>query len=175
MRNHSSIFSFPLPLLYLERRSVPKHNLHIFRVQRVFWSLGSFGDLPKEACKVWQMQSSVLRDPESQRGQGFVKSVSSRSLKSKVHGLNQAWRVFCYSCTLTLFSSGSITTWRATVRFFAEFFGFLFDNTSWCYLVVASPFSYSCALLLLFVVHVYALEQYRFIKHIYSCFRTLIN
>ena len=82
VRNHSSLFSFPLPLLYLERRSVPKHNLHIFRVQRVFWSLGSFGDLPKEACKVWRRQSSVLRDPESYRGQGFVKSVSSKSLKS---------------------------------------------------------------------------------------------
>ena len=44
-------------------------------------------------------------------------------------------------------------------RFFAEFFGFLFDNTSQYYLVFASLFPYSCALLLLFVVHVYALES----------------
>ena len=60
VRNHSSLFSFPLPLSYLERRFVPKHNPHIFRVQRVFWSLGSFGDLPKEADETWRMQSSVL-------------------------------------------------------------------------------------------------------------------
>ena len=32
-RNHSSFFfSFPLPLSYLERRFVPEHNPHIFRV-----------------------------------------------------------------------------------------------------------------------------------------------
>ena len=65
MRNHSSLFSFPLPLSYLERRFVLKHNPHIFRVQRVFQSLGSFGDLPKEVGEAWQMQSGILRDPES--------------------------------------------------------------------------------------------------------------
>ena len=32
VRNHFSLFSFPLPLSYLERRFVPKHNPHIFRV-----------------------------------------------------------------------------------------------------------------------------------------------
>jgi len=31
----------------------------------VFWSLGSFGDLPKEAGEDWQMQSGVLQDPKS--------------------------------------------------------------------------------------------------------------
>ena len=40
------------------------------------------------------------------------------------------------------FSSGSFTAWRAVERFFAEFFGFLFDNTSLCYLCVASLFPY---------------------------------
>ena len=32
VRNHYSLFSFPLPLSYLERRFVPKHNPHQFRV-----------------------------------------------------------------------------------------------------------------------------------------------
>ena len=80
--------------------------------------------------------------------------------RAQVHLVNYAWRVFCYSCTPTLFSSRSILTSRITERFFAEFLGFLFDNTSWCYLMVASLFPYSCALLLLFVVHVYALEKF---------------
>ena len=33
VRNHCSLFSFPLPLSYLEKRFVPKHNSHLFRVQ----------------------------------------------------------------------------------------------------------------------------------------------
>ena len=49
VRNHYSLFSFPLPLSYLERRFVPKHNSNIFRVQKVFQSLGSFGNLPKKS------------------------------------------------------------------------------------------------------------------------------
>ena len=81
MRNHSNLFSFSLPLLYIERRFVPKYNLYLFRVQRVFWSLGSFGDLPKESGEAWRMQSGVLRDPKSQTRHGFEKPCWSRSLE----------------------------------------------------------------------------------------------
>ena len=65
VRNHSNLFSFPFPLSYLERKFVPKHNPYLFRVQKVFQSLVSFGDLPKEAGEAWRMQSGVLRDSES--------------------------------------------------------------------------------------------------------------
>ena len=44
-----SLFSSPLPLLYLERRFVPKHNLHLLRVFLVL--LGSIG-----RCQGWRMQ-----------------------------------------------------------------------------------------------------------------------
>ena len=81
MRNHSNLFSFSLPLLYIERRFVPKYNLYLFRVQRVFWSLGSFGDLPKEASEAWRMQSGVLRDSKSQIRHGSEKPCWSRSLE----------------------------------------------------------------------------------------------
>ena len=73
--------------------------------------------------------------------------MTSRSLlvagvwRAQVHWVDQAWRVFCHLYTPTLFSSGSITAWRAAERFFAEFFSFLFNNTSRCYLVFASLFS----------------------------------
>ena len=60
--------------------------------------------------------------------------------RAQVHGVDLAWRVFCYSYTPTLFTSRSISTWRVAERFFAKFFGFLFNNTSWCYLVFASFF-----------------------------------
>ena len=32
VRNHSGLFFFPFPLSYIEKRFVPKHNLHLFRV-----------------------------------------------------------------------------------------------------------------------------------------------
>ena len=70
VRNHSNLFSFPLPLPYLGRRFVPKHIPHLFRVQRVFWSWGSFGDLTKEAGEAWWMQSGGIA--------GFGKLVKTR-------------------------------------------------------------------------------------------------
>ena len=55
-----------------------------------------------------------------------------------------------------LLSSGLIYHLEGGGEVFVEFFGFLFNNTSRCYLVFASFFPYSYALCLLFVVHVYA-------------------
>ena len=81
VRNHSSLFSFPLLLSYIEMRFVLKHNPHIFRVQRVFWNLGSFGNLPKEAGEAWRMQSGILRDSENQTRHGSKKLCWSKSLE----------------------------------------------------------------------------------------------
>ena len=106
--NHSIIFPFLLPLSYLERRFVPKHNPHLFRVQRVFQSLESFGDLPKEAGEAWWMQSGILRDPKSQTRHGSEKSCWSRSLE----GLGTLGRLDLEGLLLfvypNLLSSGSI-------------------------------------------------------------------
>ena len=57
-----------------------------------------------------------------------------------------------------IFLVDRFTAWSKVEKFFAEFFSFFFDNVSWCYLLVVSLFPYSCALLLLFVFHVYTLE-----------------
>ena len=71
-----------LPHCYTLRRDLyPKHNSHLFKVQRVFTNLGSFRDLPKEASEAQRMQSGVMRDPESQRRHGFEKPCQSRSLE----------------------------------------------------------------------------------------------
>ena len=69
---------------------------------------------------------------------GIRKAREEKTLRSSL--VAGAWSVFCYSCTPTFFSSGSILTWRVVERFFVELFGFLFDNTSWCYFVFASLF-----------------------------------
>ena len=69
---------------------------------------------------------------------GIRKAREEKTLRSSL--VAGAWSVFCYSCTPTFFSSGSILTWRVVERFFVELFGFLFDNTSWCYLRFVSLF-----------------------------------
>ena len=61
VRNHCSIFSFPLPLSYLERRFVPKHNPHIFNVVNVFGVAGKHWKKPRMADATW----SLLRDLEN--------------------------------------------------------------------------------------------------------------
>ena len=86
VRNHFSFFSFPLPLSYLERRFVTKHNPHLSRVQKVFWSLGSFGELPKKADEAWQMQSGILWDSESKTRYSSKKPCWSRSLEGLCAG-----------------------------------------------------------------------------------------
>ena len=122
VRNHSRLFSFPFPFSYLERRFIPKHNPHLFRVQRVFQSLGSFRDLPKEVGEVWQMQSGILRDLESQTRHGSKKPYWSKSLE----GLSTLGRLGLEGFLLfvypnLLLSSGSITAWRAAERFSQSF------------------------------------------------------
>ena len=65
-----------------------------------------------------------------------------------MHWVDLAWRVFCYSCIPTSFSSGLLTAWKAAERFFAEYFSFLFDNISLCYLCVCIHSSLSLYLLI---------------------------
>ena len=76
----------------------------------------------------------------------------------QVHGVDETWRVFCYLCTPTLFSSGSILTLRVADRLFAKFFGFLFDNMSWCYLVFSFLFPTLQTFILLLIMDKYGLR-----------------
>ena len=54
-----------------------------------------------------------------------------------------SWRVYYYSCISTDFLVDHFTSWREVERFFAKFFGFLFNNTCLCYLCVCFSLSYS--------------------------------
>ena len=80
--------------------------------------------------------SSGIREAKEEIG--LAKPSWSRSLE----GLGTLGRlgieVFCCSCIPTTFFSGLFTAWRAAERFYAEGFGFLFDNTSCVVLVFAS-------------------------------------
>ena len=73
----------------------------------------------------------------------------ARAWRAQVHGVDKAWRVFCYLCTPTHSSVDRFTAWRAAEWFFAEFFGFLFNNTSTCCLVFTFFFPTLLAVILL--------------------------
>ena len=158
MRNHCSLFSFTLPLSYIERRFAPKHNPHLSKCRKYFRTWEVLGICLKKPVRLGGCNRAYCRIQKAREDIIPRSPLVAGAWRAQVHWVDLAWRVFCYLCTPTLFSRGSIIVWRAAERFFTEFFGFLFDNTFWCYLVVASLFPYSCALLLFFVVHVYKLE-----------------
>ena len=112
------------------------------------------------------MQSSVLRDSESQTRHGSEKRCWSRSLE----GLGTSGRLGLKGLLLTHVSQlifqwidfhleGGGKVFRRVLRFFAEFFGFYFDNTSACYLVFASFFPTLLYFIFLLCGFVYGLEQ----------------
>ena len=74
------------------------------------------------------------------RRQDSEKFVGSRGLMgSSTWGRLGLEGLLLFVCS-NLFSNGLISTRKVAERFFVEFFGFLFDNTSWRYLVFASLF-----------------------------------
>ena len=78
-----------------------------------------------------QMKSAEPSTRTSKRSKGEATTAAPAS---------SAWRVFYCSCIPTTFFSGLFTAWRAAERFYAEGFGFLFDNTSCVVFVFASLF-----------------------------------
>ena len=74
--------------------------------------------------------------------------------------------LFVYS---NLFSSISIYRLKGNREVFAEFFGFLFDNTSQCYFVFAFFFHTLLTFILLLIFDEYCLEQFYYLfPRIYS-------
>ena len=130
LNSYLSIFRFL-------RSCQPKHLPHLFSVSsEILVLLGSIGrsHLLVDAIGLNYGIQKVREDktPRSPLVEGVW--------RDQVHGVDLVWRVFCYSCTPTLFFSGSISTWRVAERFFTKFFDFPFNNKSWCYLAFASFF-----------------------------------
>ena len=127
-----------LIVIPIERRFLSKHYPHLFRVLSFFGALGSIGRCQDGRCY------GLQRNPVSQKRKRFgVISLEQEAWRAQVYWVDQAQRVYYCSCIPTTFSSGLLTTWRATERFYAEGFGFLFDNTSCVVLVFASLFPLS--------------------------------
>ena len=78
--------------------------------------------------------------------------------RAQVHGVNSAWRVFCYSCSPTHSLVDRFIAWKVAERILAEFFSFLFNNTLVCYLVFAFFFLTLLDFILLLIFDEYGLE-----------------
>ena len=156
-RNSLNSTTLFLSIVKSLRAILPKpfsHHTHI--CEKAVWFFGK--QLRRDQFLISRCYGQVAESGKLKKKLVRRNLVGVGTWRVQLHQVDQAWRVFCCSCIPTTFN-GLFTVWRAAKRFFAEFFGFLFDNTSPCNLVVASLFSYSCALLLFFVIHVYALEQ----------------
>ena len=117
------------------------------------------------------------RNPGSQKRNRFgATSLEQEAQRAQVHQVDQAWRVYCCPCIPTTFSSGLFTAWRVAERFYAEGFGFLFDNTSCVVLVFVSSFSFIFAFYyLLWVVILIGLDCFtNSVLQLLFIFRTLV-
>ena len=169
VRNYSSIFSSRLHCHTLRGDLYPNTTHTFSKCRECFRALEVLGIYQKKPvrldgcnrayCGIWKVREDMtLRSP-----------LVVGAWRVQVHWVDQAWRVFCYSCTPTLFSSESISTWRVAERFFAKFFDFFFDNTSRCYLVFASLFPTLKFYFILLIMDEYGLGQcYRLFALIYS-------
>ena len=107
------------------------HHTHI--CEKVIWCLGSNSE---GTNSFWLLLWAIAGSSKLEKTRFSVTLLEQEVWRAQVHQVDQAWRVFCYSCIPTIFSNGLLTTWKVVERFYAEDFGFLFDNTSLCCLCV---------------------------------------
>ena len=101
---------------------------------------GAWEAVRKGPISYWLMLWFVAEFGKLKKKQVRYNLVGVEAQRAQVHWVDQAWKVFCCSCIPTTFFSGLFTTWRAAERFYAESFGFVFDNTSYVVLVFTTFF-----------------------------------
>ena len=120
------------------RGSLPKHFLIIpTSVRRPF---GAWEAIRKGPISYWLMLWAIVESDKLKKKQVRRNLIGVGAQRASVHWVDQAWRAFYCSCISTTFFNGLFTTWKVTKRFYAEGFGFLFDNTSCVVFVFASLF-----------------------------------
>ena len=93
------------PLLYpIKRRFVSKYYPHPFKVLRgVFGVWEALEDAKDGGCNM----ELIAGSGKLEKTQLGLTLLEQEVWKAQVHWVDQAWRVYCYSCIPTLFSSGS--------------------------------------------------------------------
>ena len=132
------LYSLPLHCEILERHITKTFTHHTHIYEKAVWCFGM--QLRRDQFHIGRCYGQVAESGKLKKKQVRRNLVGVGSQKAQVHWVNQAWRVFCYSCIPITFFSGLFTTWRMVERFYAKGFCFLFDNTSCVVLVFASLF-----------------------------------
>ena len=137
-RNFSNSSTLIISIVTSLRGSLPKPFLTVpIFVRRPF---SAWVAVRKGPISCWLMLWAIAKSGKLKKKQVRPNLVGVGAWKAQVHWVDQAWRVFCCSCIPTTFFSGLFTAWRAAERFYAEGFGFLFNNTSFVVFVFASLF-----------------------------------
>ena len=137
-RDSSNSSTLTLSIVTSLRGSLPKSFLTIpTSVRRPF---GAWKAIRKGPISYWLILWAIAKSGKLKKKQVRRNLVGVRAWRAQVHWVDQVWRVFCYSCIPITFFSGLFTAWRVGKRFYAESFGFLFDNTSCVVFVFASLF-----------------------------------
>ena len=137
-RDSSNSSTLILSIVTSLRGSLPKRFLTIpTSVRRSF---GAWEAVRKGPISYWLILWVITESGKLKTKQVRCNLVGVGACRAQVHQVDQAWRIFCYSCILTTFFSGLFTDWKAVERFYADSFGFLFDNTLCVILVFASLF-----------------------------------
>ena len=123
------LYSHPLHCYILKRFITKTFSHHTHICEKVIWCLGSNQEGTNSH---WLMLWFIAESEKLKKTKVWHNLIGVGVSRAQVHQVDQASRVFCCSCIPTAFFSGLFTAWRVAVRFYAEGFGFLFDNTSLC-------------------------------------------
>ena len=88
----------------------------------------------EEANRWWMQSDWIAWSGKAREDKGSTSQLVAGAWRARVHRVDWGWRDFCYSCTPTYSLVDQFTAWGTAKRFLIEFFGFLFDNTSRCYI-----------------------------------------
>ena len=137
-KDSSNFSTLTLFIVTSLRGSLPKPFLTIpTSVRRSF---GAWEAVRKGPISYWLMLWAIAESGKLKKKQVRRNLVGVGAQRAQVHCVDQAWRVFYYSCIPTTFFSGLFTAWKTTERFYTEGFDFLFDNTLCVVFVFASLF-----------------------------------
>ena len=112
---------------------------YIQSVESVFGAWEALEDAKDDGCNM----EFITGSGKLEKTRFGVTLLEQEAWRAQMHQVDQAWRVYYYSCISIDFLLDHFTVWGAAERFFAEFFDFLFDKTSQCYFCVCFSLPYS--------------------------------
>ena len=105
VRNHCNLFSFPLPLPYLRGDLYLNTTYTYLECRKYFRAQEALEICQKKLVRLGGCNQAYCGIQKVREDMTLRNSLVVGAWKTQVHWIDQAWRVFCYSCTPTLLSS----------------------------------------------------------------------